>query len=93
MRCVQTVTTSVNLLKNCDNFSYENAEARHYLEQTKQSISTGWSKELAWRSRRRRCCERSAAVQGPESEFAVMDCRAALAMTNGGVQGWLKFVP
>jgi serine/threonine-protein kinase HipA len=42
-----SAATTANLLKNCDNFGYEKTEARHYLEQTKQSISTGWSKELA----------------------------------------------
>jgi serine/threonine-protein kinase HipA len=36
-----TATTS-NLLKNCDNFDYEKAEARDYLEQTMKIISSGW---------------------------------------------------
>ena len=37
-----TATTS-NLLKNCDNFGYEKAEARDYLEQTMKIISSGWT--------------------------------------------------
>lgn len=42
-----SAATTVNLLKNCDNFGYEKAEALHYLEQTMQTISTGWGHALA----------------------------------------------
>ena len=41
-----SAATTMNLLKNCDNFGYEIAEAQHYLEQTMQTISTGWSHAL-----------------------------------------------
>lgn len=42
-----SAATTVNLLKNCDNFGYGKAEALDYLEQTMQTISTGWGNELA----------------------------------------------
>lgn len=42
-----SAATTMNLLKNCDNFGYEKAEAQHYLEQTMQTISTGWEHALA----------------------------------------------
>ena len=37
----------MNLLKNCDNFGYEKAEALDYLEQSQQTISSGWGNALA----------------------------------------------
>jgi serine/threonine-protein kinase HipA len=42
-----SAATTMNLLKNCDNFGYEKAEAQHYLEQSQQTISTGWEHTLA----------------------------------------------
>jgi serine/threonine-protein kinase HipA len=42
-----SAATTVNLLKNCDNFGYGKAEALHYIEQTMQTISTGWGDGLA----------------------------------------------
>ena len=39
--------TTVNLLKNCDNFGYDKADALRYLEQARQTISSGWGNELA----------------------------------------------
>jgi serine/threonine-protein kinase HipA len=41
-----SAATPVNLLKNCDNFGYEKAEALYYLAQSKQKIASGWGHEL-----------------------------------------------
>jgi serine/threonine-protein kinase HipA len=40
------VATTENLLKNCDNFGYERAQASHYIEQSKETVATQWGNEL-----------------------------------------------
>ncbi|GAC1534397.1 MAG: hypothetical protein NVS2B4_14710 [Ramlibacter sp.] len=36
-----------NLLKNCDNFAYDDKEAAQYIKQEKDTISADWGDELA----------------------------------------------
>ncbi len=40
------MATTANLLENCDNFSYDAAQARDYIEQTRTIIAERWSAEL-----------------------------------------------
>ena len=42
-----SMATSHNLLMNCDNFGWERAEARQFIERCRDTVAQGWSEELA----------------------------------------------
>lgn len=41
-----SLATTANLVRNCDNFGYEVAGAREYIEACKQTIAARWAEEL-----------------------------------------------
>ena len=42
-----SAATTENLLRSCENFSYDRTEAAQYIEETKGTVAAGWGEELA----------------------------------------------